>query len=376
MNTAITQIIEGVTDPYKTTIHKHNYDLIPASQLLAAQRQIEKNDFCVSVALNNQQSLHDSVMTAAILGLDFTEGKREAWLLPRSKKVKEKSVWYIALQVGYRGYESIHQRLGIIKSVSLRVVREGDIFEWDGDDRHKPNHSAGWFEPGRSKKPIIGAFCVTYFPDHTINVVTTDITTIYEKHRNVSDSWKAEDKRKYSPWFRFEEQMILKTMLVIAAKQWPASKMSESQASPVLEQLHVTDVDDYTLEEPSQQDPRFMGFMLDNDCLGMYLLSLEYMKDGGDSPKANEWINLYNSFPKGFIVENKQRVEKMINQGMDILTAIKDYLRENDAYGLYENIPTGATSKKMLSEHVGTANTAIIKSLLSSIPDEGNTTTE
>jgi hypothetical protein len=119
-----------------------------------------------------------------------------------------------------------------------------------------------------------------------------------------------------------------------------------------------------------------MGFMLDNDCLGMYLLNLEYMKDGGDSPKANEWINLYNSFPQGFIVENKQRVEKMINQGMDILTAIKDYLRENDAYGLYENIPTGATSKKMLSEHVGTADTAIIKSLLSSIPDEGNTTTE
>jgi recombinational DNA repair protein RecT len=357
----IDSVIQAVTPDYTATIKKHNYSLIPDSQLLAARRQIEKNDSAMKVAMQNPQSLFDSVMTAAILGADLTEGKKQGWLIPR------KGV--ICFQIGYRGIEAIHQRLGVIDRLSVRVVRNGDEFDWSGDDAEKPKHKADWFEDGRSEKPIVGAFCITYFPDKTFHVITSPIDTIYEKHRNKSDSWKNEKARQYSPWMQFEEQMVLKTILIIASKQWPASKMSTAEASPVLQVLHENEVADYSLEPPKETDGRFMGFLLADDSLGLYLLEREYMSEGSDSKKASEWIDFFNEFPNGFKVKNKEKVISMVKQGADVLLAVEDAIASNDAFALSENISDDRECKKLLSAHIGREKTADIKRLLSEIVD-------
>ena len=81
--------------------------------------------------------------------------------------------------------------MGVIDRLSIRVVRENDTFEWSGDDQEKPKHEADWFKSDNDRGGISGAFAVTYYPDGSINVTVSAISSIFEKHRDVSDSFRS-----------------------------------------------------------------------------------------------------------------------------------------------------------------------------------------
>lgn len=364
MNELITQIDDLITksaSQFVSTISQYKWDIIPDSQLQAAKVALVKNDYIMKVACNNPGSVHDALMQSAILGLDLTEGKRQGWLLPRKSQIKDNNGRYITnvvLQVGYKGVEAIHQRMGVIDYLTIRVVRENDIFEWSGNDQEKPSHTASedgstpnWFASDDKRGPIKGAFSITYFPDGHIHVMTVSITVIYEKHRNRSDSWKSYEakvkKGEYAhepPWKTDEQSMVEKTMAFIAAKQWPANIRDEGLSSRILQTLHEVDISDYSLAYTKKQKEVFDKIFQERDSLGYFLFS--------QRAEIETQTALVNSFKKGEKTKNKQTLRDMSKEGFLLLGNIYNALKDKDEGLLFESIEGCLvdTEKMLLAE--------------------------
>jgi phage RecT family recombinase len=343
MNDLAVNVENAVTEAagqFASTLSQYKWDLLPDSQLYAAKQALTKSDYIMKIAAGDPSAVHSSLVQSAILGLDLTEGKRQGWLLPR-KNQNGKTV--IHLQVGYKGVEAIHQRMGVIDRLVIRVVRENDEFEWSGDDAEKPRHEAkpSWFANDEERGKISGAFAITYFPDGSINVVTAPITDIFEKHRDRSESYKSykakTDKGEWAyepPWVSDEKSMVEKTMAYIAAKQWPANIRDEGQSSKILETLHETDIADYNYTYTQDQKDAFNDFVENKDSLGMYL----FTKRVDTEVYLALFMNLKKSFPKGQKVKLKNEFNEFVqtggNQFFEVVRGIEDF----DSALIQENI--------------------------------------
>ena len=342
MNQAL-QTIEKVMVDAKSaltsTIQQYQWELIPESQLHAAKAALTKSDYIMKIAAGDPMAVHDAMIKGGILGVDLTESKRQAYLLPR-KNAAGKTV--VVLQVGYKGVEAIHQRMGVIDRLIIRVVRENDEFDWSGDDAEKPTHNANWFDSDETRGKIIGAYSVTYFPDKSIHVMTAPISEIYEKHRDISDSWKQYAKKKEagewvfpSPWASHEKAMIEKTMAYIASKQWPANIRNAETSSKIIETLQEVDTADYTeaFVKYSPADKAIFDKLLEaNDCLGMQLFSNTFGEN------IDSWAGLQNSFQRGEKVKGKTKVAEMCKIGFEMAENIYSALENDDANLFIENI--------------------------------------
>ena len=353
MNELTVQIDDLITKSagqFVNTISQYKWDIIPDSQLQAAKIALIKNDYIMKVACNNPGSVHDALIQSATLGLDLTEGKRQGWLLPRKSQIKDnqgKYITNIVLQVGYKGVEAIHQRMGVIDRLIIRVVRENDIFEWSGNDQDKPSHTASedgstpnWFASDEKRGSISGAFSITYFPDGHIHVMTVSITTIFEKHRNRSDSWKSYEakvkKGEYAhepPWKTDEQSMVEKTMAFIAAKQWPANIRDEGVSSKILETLHEIDVSDYSWHTYTpEQKKAFTDFLEQKDQLGLFLFTQRL-----DIEIVNELHGeLIKSMPRGMKGKKRAEFKEMTDTGRDLMAEITLALSTDDEARLIE----------------------------------------
>lgn len=339
LSTNVNNLITEASSKYVSTITQYKWDLIPDSQLQAAKQALTKSDYIMKIACGDVVAVHDALIKSAILGLDLTEGKRQGWLLPRKSQKKDSKGNYITnihLQVGYKGIEAIHQRMGVIDRLSIRLVRENDVFEWSGDDKEKPKHEADWFAKEEERGEPKGAFAVTYYPDGSINVTVASISEIYKNHRDRSDSWKSyqakikEGKYAYPPpWVTDEKSMIEKTMAFIASKQWPANIRDEGTSSKILQTLHEIDSSDYSIYSLEQKEV-FYEIINANDSLGMYLFSKRV--------DLEIYTSLFNTFPKGQKTTEKAKVREMEITGSKQMTAIMEAIEENDAGSLHENI--------------------------------------
>lgn len=329
----IENTVNEAAGQFVSTLSQYQWNLIPDTQLQAAKQALTKNDYIMKTAAADPGAVHDALINSAVLGLDLTEGKRQGWLIPR-KNQRGKTV--ITLQVGYKGVEAIHQRMGVIDRLVVRVVRENDTFEWSGDDQEKPKHEADWFLTDEQRGAIKGAFAITYYPDKSINVVVTSISEIYEKHRDRADSYRtyirkldAGEKACPPPWVSDEKAMVEKTMAYIAAKQWPANIRDEDRSSKILETLHTIDVSDYSRYTPEQKDAFYRFFEAD-DSLGMWLFSQRV--------DIETFAALFNTFPKGEKVKKKEIVRRMEGEGVKMFHTILEGLDENDPAKVKENI--------------------------------------
>lgn len=343
MNDLAVQVNEAVTGAagqFVSTLSQYKWDLLPDSQLHAAKQALTKSDYIMKIAAGDTGAVHGALVQSAILGLDLTEGKRQGWLLPR-KNQNGKTV--IQLQVGYKGVEAIHQRMGVIDRLVIRVVRENDEFEWAGDDSEKPRHEAkpSWFASDEERGKISGAFAITYYPDGSINVTTAPITDIFEKHRDRSESYKSykkkADKGEWAyepPWVSDEKSMVEKTMAYIAAKQWPANIRDNEQSSKILETLYETDIADYNYQYTLEQKNAFYDFLENKDVLGLFLF------------KRRVDIEVYVALFKGLIRsierggkgKKREEFEKMVENGENIFFDVLLALDKGDEGLLMENI--------------------------------------
>lgn len=348
----IDSTIARLEPEFSKTVLAQGWHLIPKTQLLAAKRQIMRNDYSMKLASQNPQSLYDAIMTAAIIGVDLTEGKRQGWLVPRDGG--------IAFQVGYKGIEAVHQRLGVIQRLVVRTVHQGDTLAWSGDDQEKPIHTADWFND-KARGDMVGAYAITYFPDGSYQVMSESIEAINRDHRDKSDSWKNEKSRKFSPWSNHIKAMVEKTMAIIASKQWPAASQDKEHASEVLERLHQAETADYSVYKKDDvvvvNDMH--AFMLAGDALGLYLFL--------NAIPAEEQMQYYwwPASPKGLKGACREHHQRMLESGQELYQRILQAIDAGHDYQLAEclELATG-TTRKLLADQVGTQKTAIIKAMM------------
>lgn len=107
----------------------------PAKFARLALTAIRKNERLQEA---DQMSLIGAIVTIAQLGLEPSGPLGHAYLVP----FKEKGTTYVQPILGYQGMVQLALRSGMIASISARVVRAGDTFDWEyGSNeflRHKP----------------------------------------------------------------------------------------------------------------------------------------------------------------------------------------------------------------------------------------------
>ncbi|MDL5205079.1 recombinase RecT [Streptomyces sp. ALI-76-A] len=174
------------------------------------------------VAARNPGSLMNALLECARLGHE--PGTEAFYLVPFGQEVQ-----------GIEGYRGIIERIyraGAVKAVKAEVVYENDQFKYHpGMDR--PEHEPDYFsDRGR----IVGAYAYGVFEDGS----TSKVVVI---NRSYIDKVKKESKgsdRASSPWVKWEEGMVLKTVArrlepwVPTAVEWRNEQPQVQAEAPAL----------------------------------------------------------------------------------------------------------------------------------------------
>lgn len=106
---------------------------------------------------------------------------------------------------GYRGVIERMYRAGAVSSVKAELVKTNDTFLWKPNEMDKPVHDVDWFG---DRGPTIGAYAYANMKDGGISRVVVINQEYIEKVRKESKG----STRADSPWIKWEDAMVLKTV--------------------------------------------------------------------------------------------------------------------------------------------------------------------
>jgi len=177
------------------------------------------NNYAMTTAMNNRQSVVDAVTNIAAIGISLNPAKKQAYLVPRDGK--------ICLDISYMGLMDLAQATGSVKWAQAALVHEADGFALTGIDK-PPQHTFNPF--GKERGPVVGVY-VTIKTSH--DEYLTHTMTIEEAHaiRDRSSAWKsfqAGKSKTGGPWSTDEGEMIKKTCVKQAYKYWPKTERLDS----------------------------------------------------------------------------------------------------------------------------------------------------
>lgn len=177
------------------------------------------NQYAMSTALNNRQSVIDAVTNIAAIGISLNPAKKQAYLVPRDGR--------ICLDISYMGLMDLAQASGSVKWAQAALVHENDGFTLTGIDK-PPQHTFNPFS--RDRGQIVGVY-VTIKTVH--DEYLTHTMTIDEAHaiRDRSSAWKAYKAGKAKspgPWGTDEGEMVKKTCVKQAYKYWPRAERMDA----------------------------------------------------------------------------------------------------------------------------------------------------
>lgn len=175
-----------------------------------AVQQLESNDYLLSVALSNRQSVINAVTNVAAIGISLNPARKQAYLVPRDHKV--------CLDISYIGLTDLATQSGSIVWAKTERVFEADDFQM-GEPGSLPTHRFNPFSKDRGS--VVGAYVVvkTQTGEFLCDAMSIDeINAI----RDRSSAWKAwKEKKKSCPWVTDPGEMEKKTVLKRASKMWP-----------------------------------------------------------------------------------------------------------------------------------------------------------
>lgn len=178
-----------------------------------AVQQLEANDYLLSVAMSNRQSVINAVTNVAAIGISLNPARKQAYLVPRDKKV--------CLDISYIGLVDLATQSGSIVWAKSELVYEADQFQM-GEPGTMPKHQFNPFAKDRGQ--VIGAYVVAKTPG---GEYLCDAMSLEEIHaiRDRSSAWKAWIKDKRScPWVTDPGEMCKKTVIKRASKLWPKNE--------------------------------------------------------------------------------------------------------------------------------------------------------
>lgn len=199
-----------------------------------AIQMISGNDYALTQAMNNKQSVIDAVTNIAAIGISLNPAKKQAYLVPRKGK--------ICLDISYMGLIDLAIQDGGIKWAQAQLVYEKDTFALNGMDK-LPLHQFNPFAKDRGE--IVGVYVVVKTADGEYLTHTMDIDAAYAI-RDRSESWKRNQPGKRGPWETDPGEMIKKTCVKQAYKYWPKTDRLNKA-------IHFLDTEGGEGVEPIQQ---------------------------------------------------------------------------------------------------------------------------
>lgn len=155
---------------------------------------LRRDQNLLQVATKNPGSLMNALLECARLGHE--PASESYYLVPFGSEVQGIE--------GYRGVVERMYRAGAVASVKAEVVCANDTFHYD-PDMDRPSHKVDWFG---DRGPITGAYAYAIFKDGSTSRVAVINRTYIDKVKKES---KGSDKPS-SPWVKWEESMVLKTV--------------------------------------------------------------------------------------------------------------------------------------------------------------------
>lgn len=206
-----TNVIEFVKPEFNKVISDNSIKFDSESKF--AIQALMNNDYLLSVALNNQQSLMNAITNVAAIGISLNPASKQAYLVPRDKKV--------CLDISYMGLIDLAITSGSIKWAQASIVKANDTFILNGIDK-APTHQYNAFDTNRGG--IVGAYVVVKTKDDDYLTHTMPINDILAI-RDRSSAYKAYLSKKVTcPWVTDFEEMAKKTVIKQASKLWPKNK--------------------------------------------------------------------------------------------------------------------------------------------------------
>ena len=295
MSNQVMQVIAAQKERF-LTLNRANDDLLSYEQeCIFAKQQLEKNDFSMKTAGNNQRSLQGAILNVAAIGISLNPAKQHAYLVPRSGA--------ICLDISFQGLRKIATDSGAINWAKVELVYKNDTFKWTGPVT-VPVHEADPFSKDRGE--LIGGYCLAKLPSGEFMVEVMKVDEI----NKVRDTSKAS---KNGPWVNWYDEMAKKTILKRAFKQWPQTtndQIGRARLETAISASHEAEGTAYSLEEHAE----YMNLFNAGGGLEFYLMRRRTDED--------VWNALYNSFEKGFKVKNKEIADNLEKEGIAI---IQDY---------------------------------------------------
>lgn len=206
-------------------------DRVMAREIDFAAQAMLKNNYLVTVASRNPESLVNALKNVALTGSTLNPVLKQAYLVPFGSE--------ITFMPSYMGLVDLLANNGLVRKVEAHCVFDGDEFEirlgTNGGLYHKPN---AWGK--REKENLKGVYYFVVLTDGTEMYDTMSVEEI-EKIRLRAPSAKSK-----SPWDTDYLEMAKKTLVRRAFKMIPKNGISEDK----IKSLEA--VFDY--DEKSEQD--------------------------------------------------------------------------------------------------------------------------
>lgn len=178
-----------------------------------------------------KESALKAVLNVAQTGLSLNPTKKEAYLVPRYN-AKER-IYEVCLDPSYMGLMKLVTDAGIVKSINVQLIYEGDQVEVDLSNEQKPiQKHVPYFLAGNEKGDIMGVYSVATLNDgskHTEIMGREDVLAI----RGRSESYKAfidpNKKVNQAVWVTDEGEMFRKTIIKRHCKYLPKSGGDRAQ---------------------------------------------------------------------------------------------------------------------------------------------------
>jgi recombination protein RecT len=183
-------------------VHHHRDDLtlvLPShvkgeTWMRLATGALRRDENLRRTATRNPGSLMNALLECARLGHE--PGTEAFYLVPFGNEVQGIE--------GYRGIVERIYRAGAVKAVKAEVVYANDDFQYS-PDMDRPTHRPDYFG---DRGAIVGAYAYGVFADGSTSKVVVINRAYIEKVKKESKG----SERASSPWVKWEESMVLKTV--------------------------------------------------------------------------------------------------------------------------------------------------------------------
>ncbi len=182
-----------------------------ANESQFAVQALNKNTMLQACA---PQSVQESIINVAAIGLSLNPAYGYAYLVPDSIKAGSQWIKVCQLRVSFKGLMKIAIDSGAIKFVRAEIVKENDSFQYNGP-MASPEHK---MNPFSDRGKTVGVYCIAKTQD---NEYLTDVMS-FEEIAKIRAAAKQDGV--WSKWF---EEMAKKAVIKRASKQWPLGNGSD-----------------------------------------------------------------------------------------------------------------------------------------------------